>query len=216
MFEPVYTRSALAVFDAIGFDYYRSEGSYRTALRGNGRGLWSGAVDLDSFTAGMEATVSRGLRQAFSDGITLEGLTEDDLTQDELTQRDDRIASELGFINALGTWISERSKDKGGKLADVFARMELWVARYNEVRYLGQLVASRDKKLEWRWNPSKEHCDDCRVMHGRVYRASTWLRYGIMPQSANLACFGTRCGCGFYETDKPVNKGRPPALKGPK
>ncbi len=177
-------------------------------------GLWSGKADLAGFSAGMDSTVQRGLRQAFADGIALEGLTEADLSQDELTMRDDRIVEEQQHITALGQYITEHSKASGAKFAEVSGRIDLWVARYSEVRYTGQLVAARDKKLEWRYGDT-EHCPDCLMLNGRVYRASVWLKWGIVPRSHVLNCFGGHCQCGFYETDKPINKGRPPALKGP-
>ena len=59
------------------------------------------------------------------------------------------------------------------------------------------------------------NCCDCLRMHGRVYRNSIWAKYGIEPQSPNLACFGGHCRCKKTPTDLPVTKGRPPALRGP-
>lgn len=58
------------------------------------------------------------------------------------------------------------------------------------------------------------NCDDCLNLHGRVYRASVWDRYGIAPQSPQLACGGWRCGCRFVVTDDPVTPGRPPNIGG--
>jgi hypothetical protein len=214
--EPVLTTQSMQVLDALGFDYYRTEFAYRRGLRSVIRGLWSGVTNIQEASAAMESSIARGLRQAFNDGITAYGLTFDDLTADEIRIRDDRIAQELGYTRQLLEAVFDGSKANGGKLQPFFDRVELWVARYAEMQSIGQLVAARGRRLEYIYDPTKEHCVDCLALNGRVYTARVWLKWGIWPRSSKLACFGIHCGCIFIETDKPVNKGRPPALRGPK
>jgi hypothetical protein len=110
--------------------------------------------------------------------------------------------------------IISADRDSGTLLRRHYNRARLWVNRYNAVRAEAQAIVCSDQKLTWRLGDTEEHCEDCLNYQGRTYRASTWNRYGIRPQSFELACGGWNCDCRFEPTDAPVSAGRPPGMTG--
>jgi hypothetical protein len=204
--------SMLAVYDeALG----KSAADYRRSVRGLSRGLWSGSLDRRAFIGDMTTAIQRSFTDAFTRGLKAEGLSFDETTPEERDILQERVNGELIHLGPLADDIIAASKSEGGNLKDVRDRIDRWVSRYDSVYDVGVLVGARDKKKKWNTDPAKESCRDCLRLNGKVYRASTWLKAGIVPRSADLACFGTHCGCGFEDTDDPVTQGKPPALRGP-
>lgn len=163
----------------------------------------------------MTGVITRYYKEAWLAGAKECGIKEADLTPKELRALKEITNAQFIYLFGYADAIEAGSKANGGLLRDVYARAELWVNRYGEVKTAGNEMACADMKTEWVWTERKKHCCDCRTMNGRVYRNSVWKKYGIRPQSAALACFGGHCGCFKRKTDKPVTPGRPPALKGP-
>lgn len=194
--------------------FSKSVASYRNRMREFGRGFWSGLMDSRRFIDGVQSAVETEYSSAFRQGLAREGITWEDLSDSEREILDAKIVEEQQYIAGLAQYIDENSRANKGKLASVLSRVELWASRYDGIFDLGVLVGAKDKKKMWKYDESKEHCVDCLRLNGLVYRASTWLRYGIIPRSALLACFGIFCGCSFVDTDEPVRKGRPPTLVG--
>jgi hypothetical protein len=100
----------------------------------------------------------------------------------------------------------------GGKLADVFTRVELWVNGFQRIKTLAQTLACGDLKYEWQLGMRLVHCKDCKKLNGRVYRGSIWAKHDIYPRHWDLECRGVHCGCGLVQTDKPLTPGFPPKL----
>lgn len=189
--------------------------SYQRNLRELGTGLWRNIIDPERFTTGVQDAISREYEQAFYTGVKRGGLTKEDLTTDEYGQLVTLIQDERDYVPGLASWILN-AKREGETLATVRGRLDQWVSRYASVENVGYIIASRDKKLKWVYDPRKEHCTDCQRLHGRIYRARIWRKVNIYPRSAQLACFGVWCGCEYTETDEPVTRGRPPNLVGSK
>ena len=97
----------------------------------------------------------------------------------------------------------------GGKLQKVFARIELWVNRWEDVYNQALLMGRENPKLKWVVGPT-EHCTTCLKLNGKVKRASTWEASGWRPQSRDLACGGWKCQCRLVPTTEPLTKGRLP------
>lgn len=189
--------------------------TYQRALRELGTGFWRGDIKRGNFTNRAKQEVSRSLEEAFFAGVEKGGLAKGDLTSSERGELVTLIKQEQGFISTLTKFISENSKAKRGRLNVIRSHVDRWIARYANVEATGFLIASRGKNLLWKYDPRKEHCRDCSKLNGRIYKARIWLKNNIAPQSKLLACFGLWCGCSFVETDKPVNRGKPPKLVGP-
>lgn len=209
-------KDEVAVFHAFTEDHAKSAVDYRRSVRNLSRGFWNGSIDRRTFISDMTSAIQRAFTAAYEAGLKSEGTTFNELEDDDKDALQDRVNGELLHIRGLADYIEVESKSNGGSLAAVRDRVDNWVRRYDSVRDLGVLVGAGNKKKMWRYDPMKEHCADCLKMNGRVYTAKIWRKYGILPRSAQLECFGIYCGCGFEDTDEPVTKGRPPALRGPR
>jgi len=202
------------------------ESDYGLGIRSGVRGLWRGVMTWQEAQNSIGSTIRRGLRIAWREGAAECGIQWSELSQEELITLSNRIMTELirlpAFLNAIEVG---RKQDTDGNpnpeaqpLAGFLKRAELWANRYKDVANEAKQLACRDKKLKWVLNltrVTKAHCVDCLNMNGRIYRGSTWEKYGIRPQSPALNCGGFRCGCGFLPTDEPCTPGRPPSLIGP-
>jgi len=185
--------------------------AYRSALRSIVRGYWSGAIDAGQFDGEMTNAINRRLAEAFEEGAKECGIKPDEFTEEEWLALGKAVQSELTFVSGLGEAIEQNSKANKGKLGPLLQRVELWVNRYNDVKNQAKTLICGNLKYRWQLGPT-EHCVDCAKLSGRVYRGSIWQKYGILPQSHELACGGWRCQCSLVPTDEPVTRGRPPKL----
>ncbi len=186
----------------------KTQSQYNQSLRSVARGLWNGSLDISGFTDGLSSAINRGFNQAWIEGLAKCGILPDEVTAAEQKALSKRIAKEQQFVFEFGEWIEENSKANGGKLGTIIGRLSMWTNRYSEVISMAQTFGCGNQKLVWRYDPTKEHCRDCRRLNGKVYRASTWQTIGILPQSSSLACKGFRCGCVLEITTLPISRGR--------
>lgn len=183
-----------------------TEKSYERQVRSAVRGLWSGALSRDQFVDAMGSTIRRGLTAAFLEGAATWDITEDELSDAEREQLEQLIADENEFVDGLADAIEEGSKEQGGKLDPLLYRASLWVSKYGQVVQQAKALTGSDQKLEWVYDPAKEHCPDCLALHGKVARGSTWERMNLWPRSRRLACRGYHCGCDLLPTKKRVSR----------
>ena len=198
------------------------ESDYGLGIRSGVRGLWRGLLTWQEANNAIGSTIRRGLRKAWKEGATECGIQWSELSQEELITLSNRIMTELirlpAFLNAIE---AGRKQDPDGNpnleaqpLAGFLKRAELWALQYRNTREQAKSMACADQKCEWIYGDTVAHCADCSRAVGRVYRLSTWDKYGWVPGSRALACGGWRCKCQRVPTDKPVTPGRPPALSG--
>lgn len=190
---------------------FKTIDGYRMLLRENARALWSGDWEFFGFYEGMMSTITRGFNQAWAEGISKYNLKMDDLTVEERTRLSQEISHETMHIEGVADYIDSNSKANGGKLSTCMQRIEQWVAAYTRIKQLATAIAAKDKPLEWQYGDTV-HCYDCLRLNGRVYRASIWVKYGLLPKSWNLECHGIHCQCKLVSTNKPLSRGRPPQL----
>ena len=80
-------------------------------------------------------------------------------------------------------------------------RISLWVFGLLAAFAIGQeYVTNQQRRYIWRYDPAKDHCQDCANLNGVVLTAAEWRQLGIKPQSRKLACNGYQCGCYREET----------------
>lgn len=185
--------------------------SYRSNIRTNVRALWSGAWTVGEFVNAMTVSVERGIMWAWAEGAAACGVGEDEMTEEEQDARTSEMWSQWSYIGGFADAIDADSKANDGKLEPLLSRAELWVNHYNEVVSKAKAMACADTKAIWILGPTESHCVSCAGYAGRVYRYSTWLKWGALPQSYALACRGFNCQCSLEMTDAPANKGHPPA-----
>jgi len=191
-------------------------GDYGRGIRGAVRGLWSGVFDLFQFVDNMLDVIQRGLALAWADGMAEMGADFGERTPDEEVALQRMINQEITHAPGFGQDIEAGNKDSGGKLRPFLTRAEMWARRYVDARNRAMLMVTANPKMEWVYGDTIDHCPDCKMYVGRVYRKDTWARYDIRPQSRRLACSGIKCDCRFVVTDKPVTSGRPPSPRGPR
>ena len=191
-----------------------SQATFKSAILANFRSLWSSQVTTLDFADSMYSSIRRGFNQAWIEGALACNVKANERTAEEQKRLDLLIGDNFQYVGRLADWIFEHSKANGYKFSDITYRADEWIARYTYVQTVCREMACANLKELWSYGAS-EHCCDCLRMHGRVYRNSIWAKYGIEPQSPNLACFGGHCRCKKTPTDLPVTKGRPPALRGP-
>src|SRR5690606_33059213 len=145
---------------------------------------------------------------AWNEGAALAGLAPGELSDEEIMARNQAIAEEQGLIGNFLAEIATKNKTAGGKLQPLYDRIELWVNRYKDIHNRAMQMAKTDPKLRWDLCKTEDHCVDCLRYNQRVYRASTWRKYGIQPQSRKLACHGYHCDCRFTVVpEAPASKG---------
>ena len=189
--------------------------SFRLNLRAAVRALWSGTWGESEFIGAVGDDIERAYPRAWLEGAKDCGIVSlDELTLLERNALRQATYDAFPFIPPFADAIVAGSKANGGKLTPLLKRTDLWVNGYNSIVAQARLMACGDRKLEWQLGATEDHCYDCSRYNGRVYRGSVWAKYNIQPQSHGLACHGWRCDCRLVQTDKPANKGRPPAMTG--
>jgi hypothetical protein len=185
---------------------------YRRNIRAGVYGLWSGRFNFAQFVFHMVAAIERGFRRAWYDGAAECGISPIELTNLELDRLRLETNTEISYVIPFADDIDATDKASGNLLRPLQNRAELWANRYEAIKSMARSYACKDQKLEWVWNPLKEHCTDCGRLNGRVYRASIWRKYNLEPRMKTLACRGYNCGCEFRVTTNPVTPGRPPKV----
>jgi len=191
-------------------ELYATAEGFGLGIRNAVRDLWRGDTELALFLAAMLFVIRAGFTRAWETGAQACGITPQELTPEEIRRREQEIILEVSFVNSFALDILAFSRAAGGTLAPFLRRAEMWANRFGAIQGLATSMACQDQKLMWIWNPLKDHCSDCAMYNGRVYRASTWAKYDIYPKMPSLECHGKHCGCSFVVTDASVTPGRPP------
>lgn len=188
----------------------RRVNEYAKNVRGFTRALWSGVIDYDQFFDLMQGAIRVGLTQNWHAGAKECGIQPNEMTPEERMALEAAIISEFNHVAGFADAIEAGSKANGGKFGALLPRAELWGTRAVDVQNQARLMACRDKKLKWVFDPAKEHCDSCAKLNGKVKRASYWRARGLQPQNPPnpaLGCGGWKCGCVFEVTDEPLSRG---------
>ena len=189
---------------------------YQLSVRAAFRRLWAGLTSEYEFTDEMVSTMTRGLHRAWNQGAAVCGIKEDELSEDEINARDDLINSQFEYLPGVAAWIVQKRQEYvlAGKTPNVrnmttmlYTRAAMWVNRFREAENKAKAMACADFKAQWRRGPTSESCSTCAGFDGRVYRFSTWQKYGALPGVHALACHGFKCLCSLEKTDLPITKG---------
>jgi hypothetical protein len=190
-----------------GIDLYRRE------LRRAVYGLWSGKIDRNEFWSLMRSAVNFGLNLGWADGAKTVGIGPEDYPTNITTEKEQYIMNQLGYIDGFGAYIEENSKANGKLLGSLNPRLNMWANQYNHMKNWAMSADASNPRLKWIYGPT-EHCPDCLNLNGRVYRAKTWRKWGVAPQSPGLACHGFHCQCRLDPTTDDITPGRPPNIGG--
>lgn len=183
-----------------------SEARYRTELRAPVRGVWAGTIDVGTFYDMFITAIRVGLTRAFHKGLEAGGISPDEMSKEEQAYLTRAITEQYGYITGFATAIAENTKAQGGKLTPLLNRVELWVQAYTVVYNQGRSFADIDGKYMWILGSTKEHCESCLRLNGKVKRISYWQAH-IMPRTRPLDCGGWRCQCNLEPTTEPLSRG---------
>lgn len=195
----------------------KSMANYRAGLRAAVRGLWNGSFDMLQFYEAMTSAIRRGFTLAWHEGMKEVGLAPEDMTPEEATQLDNMIIMEREFIFPFGDDIQTNSRENGGKLNPLLARVDKWIARYTNVKNQAMQMAKNDPVLMWVTNAA-ESCTSCVKLDGQRRRASVWNRLDVRPQHPRkLECMISAggvdvCKCVLVPVEGGSSRGRLPGL----
>lgn len=195
----------------------KSADSFRAGINSSFRGLWTGAFDDLDFIDAMIATIRRGFTQAWAEGAATCGIALDELSRDEQRALEAAIADQNSYIINVAFDIADLLEETGGGPfpARLRYRAELWHNRYGQIVEQSKSLACADRKAKWVIDPTKDNCNSCKKLNGKVKRRSFWNDREIWPQVAGawyLDCKGHRCGCRLVDTDEPLSRGPLPSL----
>jgi len=187
-----------------------SKADFGLNIRAAVRGLWTGYLDGFGFMDSMISSIRRQLTLAWREGAAEVGIRPDEMTGSELQALENMINGQFSHVTSFMDAIRAGSKANKGLLRPMLARGRLWIARYDEAKMKGRMMAAADRKQLWVLGRTNVHCSTCSKMSGKVKRASSFLAHGVLPQSRVLECGEFRCGCSLDPTDLPMSKGRLP------
>lgn len=190
----------------------KSYDGYRSAIRAAVRAFWNGTWSWFDFSEEMFRAIRTGFTQAWMEGMSAAGITAEEMTDEERIRLEQEINRESRYVTGFADAIEKGSKANGGPLSALFRRVDLWAAGYDRIRSLAMTFAGNDPKYEWVMGPTKEHCDSCLKLNGRVYRASRWKAADLQPRSYKLSCHGFKCLCEFVATTKRCTPGPMPTI----
>jgi hypothetical protein len=191
-----------------------SADKYANDIIESARMYWKEGI-RGNFTTRMNAIIKFGLRDAFDLGAADLGMTPEDYSTQEITVRDEIIAEEKSHVADLLDYIDGLANDPTATFDNSISRLELWGARFDDVRGRAVVLLGQDAKLEWHLGETEQHCRTCSRLDGVVKRASFWQTHGILPKAPPndmLECGGWKCDCTLEPTDKPVTRGRMPKV----
>jgi len=191
----------------------KSLSSWSKSLRANARGVWLDQLDVISFSSSMNASIRRHFNMAWNEGAATCGIAENERTPEENQALNEQILISQNSVFGLWRYVDDNSKENGGAWYKITARLELWETSYQRVFELAKIMACGNSKYRWQYGAT-EHCNTCRNLNGKVYRASTWQEMGIYPKSPMLDCRGFRCQCELVKTDARLTPGRRQSFKG--
>jgi hypothetical protein len=172
-------------------------------------GLWAGTVEPFAFVESMVDAIARNYEIAWREGAAQCQVTPEERTPDEWNRLRRELRADQDRIIGFLDYIVAHSKDRGGAFSTVEARATLWSNRYMSIVVLASVTSCADQKMMWRCGGTSDHCPDCAAYNGKVYRNSTWAKWGAIPRSHALACGGWNCDCRLDPTKAPVTPGHP-------
>lgn len=184
-------------------------------LRSSVRKVYNG--DMGGDFIDIIANLLQGqLTQAWRNGLRDANYKPDEASDAEIEKI---ILREFDHVDGYYRDIVDARVD-GAPLEPLLARAEIWANRYDDVYNQAVLFATPEttpsgdpQNLIWKYNPEKEHCDECASLNGIIATFTEWKESGYHPYAdwdgnlpnESLGCGGWRCGCELTPTDEPRN-----------
>lgn len=161
---------------------------------------------LSTFYLSMYSLIDKEYKESWYEGMALAGLQIEEISDNEKLAMIQAINEAQSYIEKLGNDIIEEKNSKDGSINKLEKRLNMWANGLLKVKNLALLYSSSDPKLMFVEGDTKEKCDDCISLNGKVKRASIWMKMSKYPQSPSLACKGINCGCRFVPTELSLTR----------
>lgn len=167
--------------------------------------LYNRQMTQQEFTGRLSAVVDTQLIEAWHAGMWENGFTPEEMLPEWAEQLEGILNNQQRFILGYAMDINEGRVNET-PIDGFLMRAGLWAKRYTETHNAAILATSnRTDKLQWIFDPQKEHCTECEALDGIVAYSWEWERANVRPQAApneRLGCGGWQCGCKLETTDK--------------
>jgi 2'-5' RNA ligase len=149
------------------------------------------------FSSRMRTVLRKLGLQAFGEGIRTGNPDHESFSKDELeiykvwvVQSNDYVAKLAAEI--FGQGITEN---------EVRVRSEMWANKsLDDIFHAGLRIGAPEQLATWRFDPTNEHCEDCRDRHGQTLTLDEWGQLGY-PRDSRLECGGWFCGCSLFDPE---------------
>lgn len=165
-------------------------------------------VDRRTFARRARAMVSRGVRQAFLDGLEEGGVFRGDLSDEDTATIQRLTAQQSVYVTNLGAALF-RQDDVTPAMAS--QKPSMWFNKSVYPAYdAGRMSADRNGYYEWSLGRTEKHCSTCLALNGQVHRLKDYTRRDLVPKSSVLECGGWQCDCKLNKRTGVRARGRLP------
>jgi hypothetical protein len=196
-------------------DAIKTVGHFTRVMRRAVLDFYRGDIDAFEFISVMLALVEDQLTRAWNEGMReLELDPKLDMKPEWEVVLAQKIGEQEEYILPLAEAI-EKARGAGTPIDPLYARVDLWANRYNDVKNLAKTTCGSDQKLVWRLGRTELHCGTCATLDGVVAYTTEWRDSGYKPQNAPnplLECGGWRCDCSLVPTKKYRTRGGIPKI----
>lgn len=180
----------------------KTVGTYQRQVWRLIRELYNGEIDEYQFIDDFSEFIDNQFGRAWRQGARDMGVNPNQFVDGDIDQLAVRIERERDFMLGLADDIM-RARANKWPLEPFRQRSAMWAGRYDQVIQEAHIWFAGKRMLEWVYDPSKEHCDDCDRLNGVVASGNEWAASRWRPGARDLDCGGWRCGCRLLPTDKP-------------
>lgn len=152
-------------------------------------------INRKQFGPRMRSILNRLGLVAFRDGMNEVGYDPESLSPEELSVFKGWLSQQSAYVTNLGAEIFKQGITEN----EVRTRADLWTQNsLYQIRMLGIAVGQPMKMFKRKFDPSAEHCKQCKMLDGQVHPIKEWVERKMLP-GQNCDC-GPGCKCGLVET----------------
>lgn len=160
---------------------HKTPETYRRVMRSLVTALFDRQMDEFAFVDAMIPLIDKQLTLAWTVGAYDVGVLEAEFTMEDIQHYEAIVNNEYQFVLRFAQDIAD-TRDAGGEINGLLARVDLWANRYNDVVNEAHVWFGGKTRLAWRLGKTEEHCDTCQRLNGIVAFASEWDASGVRPQ----------------------------------
>jgi hypothetical protein len=163
-------------------------------------------VNRRRFGVTARATLAKGIRSAYLDGLEDGGVPRSELSDSDSAMIARLISEQSAYVTAF----SQKLFKDGGTVNDFASKAEQWWNKSVYPAYLeGLKSGDRNGMFVWSLGRTEKHCKDCKRLDGQIHRIKDYLARGLFPASDKLECgAGGHCDCKLSKARAKKARGR--------